>query len=67
MAVGRDRFPRVWRLIDNLPLPDPPLVSFEDAKQKIFASTYTSKVEGLLKNEPTELRIGADVRVDSLG
>ncbi|CZT18046.1 uncharacterized protein RCC_03884 [Ramularia collo-cygni] len=66
-AVGRERFPKVWRLIDSLPLPDLHKISFEEAKEKIFQSDYTSDVKGLLKDEPTEIPIGTPVTADNLG
>lgn len=54
-------------LIDSLPLPEFKHISFDEAKEQIFASRYTSEITGLLKDEPTEIQVGTPVTADSLG
>ncbi|SMQ54709.1 unnamed protein product [Zymoseptoria tritici ST99CH_3D7] len=66
-AVGKSRFPKVHGLIDSLPLPEFKHISFDEAKEQIFASRYTSEITGLLKDEPTEIQVGTPVTADSLG
>jgi hypothetical protein len=65
--LGRDEFPKVWNLLDSLPLPDPKVISFDEAKQKIFGSSYFSKLETVWDREPTGIKAGTNVTVDSLG
>lgn len=66
-SVGRSRFPKVWHLIDSLPLPDLQRITFEEAKEQIFASRFTSSIEGLLRDEPTGIEVGTLVTADNLG
>jgi glutathione S-transferase len=66
-AVSRDKFPKVWRLIDSLPASHGKTIPFEVAKNKIEASSYTSDVEGVQEGEPTGIKAGTQVTVDSLG
>lgn len=66
-GVGKDRFPKVWKLIESLPIPEPETISFNEAWEKIKNSQYSSKLEGVIKREPTGLKAGTQVNVDSLG
>ncbi|KAI5366271.1 putative Thioredoxin-like superfamily [Septoria linicola] len=65
--VSREKFPRVWRMIDALPLPKAKIISFAEARGKIEASTYFSELESVQVDEPTGIKKGADVTVDALG
>jgi len=65
-GVGKSEFPKVWNLIENLPVPQGKTISGEEAKKKIEGASYTSKVEGIAKDDPTGLKAGTKVTVDSL-
>jgi glutathione S-transferase len=65
--LGKEEFPKVWRLLESLPLPQPKMISFEEAKAKIFGSEYFSKAESVWEKEPTGIKAGTEVTVDSLG
>ncbi|USW54474.1 Putative glutathione S-transferase domain superfamily [Septoria linicola] len=65
--VSREKFPRVWRMIDALPLPKAKIISFAEARGKIEASTYFSELESVQVDGPTRIKQGADVTVDALG
>jgi hypothetical protein len=66
-VLGRDHFPKVWKLLDSLPLPDPKVIRFEEAKQKIRSSSFFSQSEAVWDLEPTGIKAGASVTVDTLG
>lgn len=66
-AVGRDKFPKVWKLIDSLPVTNGKLIDVKDAEKKIFGSRYSSDVKGVMEGEPTGIKAGTEVTVDSLG
>ena len=66
-AVDRKQFPKVWSLIDRLPIPQPKIISFEEAKAKIFEAGYSADVGGVWDLEPTGIEAGANVTVDALG
>jgi len=65
--LGKEEFPKVWRLLESLPLPAPKVISFEEAKEKIFQSGYFSTLESVWEKEPTGIKAGAEVTVDTLG
>ncbi|KAF7185719.1 hypothetical protein HII31_12950 [Pseudocercospora fuligena] len=66
-AVDRKQFPKVWSLIDRLPIPQPKIISFDEAKAKIFEAGYLADVGGVWDLEPTGIEVGANVTVDALG
>lgn len=66
-GVGKSKYPKVWRLIESLPYPDPKVISFEEAWTKIKDSQYTSDLVGVWNGDPTGIKAGAQVTVDSLG
>lgn len=46
---------------------EPKTISFNEAWEKIKDSHYSSEFEGVIKGEPTGLKAGTQVNVDSLG
>jgi glutathione S-transferase len=65
--LGKGEFPKVWKLLESLPLPEPKVISFEEAKEKILQSGYFSTLESVWEKEPTGVKAGEEVTVDSLG
>ncbi len=53
--------------ICRYPIPKPKIIGFEEAKKKIFGAGYTSRLkEGVMQGEPTGVKAGTQVTVDSL-
>ena len=53
-------------MLESLPEPKGETVDFNDAKKKIESSEYFSNLKGIWKGEPTNIKEGAQVTVDSL-
>ena len=64
--LGKDKFPKVWNLIDSLPFPEPTTLSSEEALKKIESSLLSAAQEGVLPDDPTGLKVGQQVTIDSL-
>jgi hypothetical protein len=43
------------------------VITFEEAKEKVFKSGYFSTLESVWEKEPTGLKAGQEVTVDTLG
>lgn len=65
-GVGKDKFPKVWHLIESLPASKAETISGEDAKKKIEGSQYTSRDEGVMPEDPNGIKAGTQVTIDSL-
>ena len=65
--VDKVHFPKVWCLIESLPLPQPKVIDFVQARDMIMKSRHTSDVIGVMRGEATGLKEGAYVTVDTLG
>lgn len=65
-GVGKKDFPKVWNLIENLPAPIAETISADDAAKKIQGAQYTSELKDVMQNDPTGIKAGAKVTIDSL-
>ena len=65
-GVGKDDFPKVWKLIDSLPEAKPENLSSEDTIKTIKGSEYFAKAEGIQKDDPLGFKAGTKVTVESL-
>lgn len=65
-GLSKSDYPKVWRLIESLPTPTAKTISAEEAKNKIEGSSYTSELKGIIEGDPTGLKAGTKVTVDSL-
>lgn len=67
-GVGKDVYPKVWRLLEKLPETNPKpekTVSGDEAKDLILGSQYTAKELGLAKDDAFGLEKGTEVTVES--
>ena len=64
-GLGKDAFPKVWKLIESLPESKPETLSAEDAIEAIKNADYSVKAGNVAKDEPTGLSAGTFVSIES--
>jgi glutathione S-transferase len=65
-GFGKEDFPKVYKLIENLPAFNPPVLSDEETHNAIRGASYTSQgAKGVAGNEPTGLKVGTPVSIES--
>jgi len=65
-GFGKEDFPKVYKLIENLPAFNPPVLSDEETHKAIRGASYTSQgAKGVAGNEPTGLKVGTPVSIES--
>ena len=65
-AVGKEAFPKVWKLIESLPPAKPEILSSEDAIKTIKEGEYTAKGPSeVLKGDPLGIKAGTKVTIES--
>ena len=65
-GVGKDSFPKVWKLIESLPEANPETLSAEDTIKTITGADYTAKELGMMKDDPLGFEAGTPVKIDSV-
>ena len=65
-GLGKESFPKVWKLIEGLPLPTPKTLSAEEAIKTIEKSAAPKNPEGVISGDPTGIKPGTNVTIDSL-
>lgn len=65
-GLGKDEFPKVWKLIESLPESAEKNVSSEEGHKAIESSLLTARNEGVDPTEPTGIQAGKNVTIDSL-
>lgn len=64
-AFGREKFPKVWSLIDNLPTPVTGTIGSEDGVATILAEEYFETDLKISEDDPLDIPQGAAVTVES--
>ena len=65
-GLGKDEFPKVWKLIESLPESAGKTVSSEEGLKTVEGSLLTARNEGVDSSEPTGIAEGKKVTIDSL-
>ena len=65
-GLGKQDFPKVWKLIDSLPDVKPETISGDEAKKTILEADYWAPELGIQANDPLGLSKGTDVLIESL-
>lgn len=65
-GLGKEHFPKVWKLIESLPASNGQTVDAAEAAKKIQSASFTADKSGVAKGEPTGIQAGKQVTVDSL-
>lgn len=66
LGTGKTDFPKVWRLIENLPQVSPEILSAEDTHRAIRGSEYTSKgPTSVQQNDAYGIAAGTQVSIES--
>lgn len=64
-GFGKDAFPKVHRLIENLPSSTPPVLSAEETQKLIREASYTSPgPQEVAKDDPLNMAAGTDVTIE---
>jgi glutathione S-transferase len=65
-GFGKNDFPKVYKLIENLPSFDPPILSDEETHKIIREASYTSRgAKGVDGKDPTGFKVGTPVSIES--
>lgn len=64
--LGKDAFPKVWKLIESLPVPKPETLSSEDTIKTIKAASLWTQEKPVFKDDPLEISVGTPVTVESM-
>ena len=65
-GVGKDAFPKVWKLIESLPGINPETLSSEDTIKTIKGAYYWAEDLGIMKDDPLGFEAGTAVIIDSV-
>ena len=64
-GLGKDAFPKLWKLIERLPPAKPPVVSSEEALKTINQGDYSSKALEVPKDDSIGISAGTQVSIES--
>jgi len=65
-GCGKDAFPKLWKMIESLPVAKPDVLSSEDTIKQIRSSSYSADgPTGVMKDDPNGIAAGTQVRVES--
>ncbi|CAK3918861.1 glutathione s-transferase like [Lecanosticta acicola] len=65
-GVGKNDFPKTWKLAESLPTFEPPVLSADDAAKTITGAQYTANGPSSVQNgDPLGLAAGTPVNVES--
>ena len=65
-GVGKESFPKLWKLIESLPEAKPETMSSEDAIKTIEGAGYFAKAGGVMDGDPLGISAGTPVTIESL-
>lgn len=65
-SLGKDAFPKFWKLVESLPESKPETLSSEDAIKAIKEAELTAGHVGVLKDDPLGIEEGTNVTIESL-
>jgi hypothetical protein len=65
-GVGKEDFPKVWKMIDGLPEIKPDVISGDEAAKTILEAEYSAPEPTIQKGDPLGLEKGAAVTIESL-
>ena len=65
-GLGKDDFPKVWKLIESLPEPKPETLSSEDAIETVKGADLFAGDVSIMKNDPLEIKAGTPVAIESM-
>lgn len=64
--LGKEKFPKIWKMIESLPESKPEALDGEAAKKIILAAGQLKKSQGVIKDDPLGLDAGTEVTVESM-
>jgi len=65
-GVGKEEFPKVWKLIEGLPEAKGETLSSEDGLKRIREAQLSAGGVGVARDEPTGLKEGTQVTMESM-
>lgn len=65
-GLGKEDFPKVWKLIESLPQPKPETLSSEDAIKAIKDAKLWAGEVSIMKDEPLGIESGTPVTIESM-
>lgn len=65
-GLGKDAFPKVWKLIESLPEAKPETLSSEDAIKTIKGADVSAKDVGVQEGDPLGISSGTPVTIESM-
>ena len=63
--LSKDAFPKVWKLIEGLPLPKPEELSSENTIKAIKAAALWSKDKPVMSDDPLNISVGTPITIES--